>query len=111
MPSIHAVILLTSAGFLGGAVNALAGGGTLMTFPALLFVGLNPIDANASSVVALFPATFASAWAYRRSILAITEVNVFGLFVLSLLGGLVGAILLLYTPTAVFAGLVPWLVL
>ncbi len=104
-------ILLAAAGLLGGAVNVLAGGGTLITFPALLFAGLDPIDANASSVVALFPATFASVWAYRRSILAITEVNVTSLFVLSLSGGLVGALLLLYTPTAVFAGLIPWLVL
>ena len=105
------VILLTAAGFLGGAVNVLAGGGTLITFPALLFAGLNPIDANASSVVALLPATFASVWAYRRSILAVTEVNVIGLLVVSLSGGLVGVLLLLQTPTAVFAGLVPWLVL
>jgi uncharacterized protein len=104
-------ILLTAAGFLGGTVNVLAGGGTLVTFPALLFAGLNPIDANASSVVALFPGTFASVWAYRRSIFAITEVNVIGLLVVSLSGGIVGALLLLYTPTPLFAGLVPWLVL
>src|ERR1700738_2466919 len=55
-------IVLIAAAFLGGALNALAGGGSMVTFPALLFAGLNPIDANASSVVALFPATFASAW-------------------------------------------------
>ena len=48
------VIVLTAAAFLGGALNALAGGGSLVTFPALLFAGLNPIDANASSVVACF---------------------------------------------------------
>ncbi|MFZ2069388.1 MAG: TSUP family transporter, partial [Xanthobacteraceae bacterium] len=84
--------------FAGGALNSLAGGGTLITFPALLFAGLNPIDANASSVVALFPGTFAGAWAYRRSILAITEFSVRGFIVLSLIGGLLGALLLLYTP-------------
>jgi uncharacterized protein len=105
------IIVLTAAAFFGGAINALAGGGTLVTFPALLFAGLNPIDANASSVVALFPATFSSVWAYRRSIAAVSEVDVAGFFVLSLLGGLIGALLLLYTPTAIFAGLVPWLVL
>src|SRR5262249_12667070 len=54
------VIVLTAAAFLGGALNALAGGGSLLMFPALLFAGLNPIDANASSSVALFPATFVS---------------------------------------------------
>jgi len=60
------VIVLTAAAFLGGALNALAGGGSLVTFPALLFAGLNPIDANASSVVALFPGTFSSV-CWRRS--------------------------------------------
>jgi len=105
------IIVLTAAAFLGGALNALAGGGSLVTFPALLFVGLNPIDANATSVVALFPGTFSSVWAYRRSILGITEVSVTGFFLLSLFGGLLGALLLLSTPSSVFAGLVPWLVL
>ena len=93
------IILLITAGFLGGALNSLAGGGTFVTFPALLFAGLNPIAANASSVVALFPGTFSGAWAYRRNILSVTEVNVGYFFVLSLLGGLLGAVLLLSTPT------------
>ena len=104
-------IILTAAAFLGGALNALAGGGSLVTFPALLFAGLNPIDANASSVVALFPATFSTVWAYRRSIAKITEIDVRSFLVVSLIGGLLGALLLLWTPTAIFAGLVPWLVL
>jgi uncharacterized membrane protein YfcA len=82
-----------------------------VTFPALLFAGLNPIDANASSVVALFSGTFAGAWAYRRNILAVAEFSVLGLFVLSLVGGLIGALLLLWTPATIFAALVPWLIL
>ncbi len=82
-----------------------------MTFPALLFVGLNPIDANASSLVALFPGTFAAAWAFRRSILSITEFDVKIFLALSLIGGLIGALLLLYTPETMFAGLVPSLIL
>src|SRR5262249_32622933 len=93
-------VVLIAAAFLGGALNSLAGGGTL-----------NPIDANASSVVALFSGTFAGAWAYRRNIVAVTEFSVLGLFVLSLAGGLTGALLLLWTPTTIFAGLVPWLIL
>ena len=104
-------IALTGAAVLAGALNSLAGGGSLVTFPALLFAGLNPIDANASSVVALFPATLASVWAYRRNISGIGEVNVTALSIVSLLGGVGGALLLLSTPTSVFAGLVPWLVL
>lgn len=104
-------LALIAAAFLGGALNSLAGGGTLVTFPALLFAGLDPIGANASSVVALFPGTFAGAWAYRRSILGISEFSVRGFLVLSLIGGLIGAFLLLFTPSSVFAGLVPWLLL
>ena len=104
-------VILIAAAFLGGALNSLAGGGTLVTFPALLFAGLNPIDANASSVVALFSGTFAGAWAYRRNILAVAEFSVLGLFVLSLAGGLIGALLLLWTPATIFAALVPWLIL
>ncbi|HKA79675.1 MAG TPA: sulfite exporter TauE/SafE family protein [Xanthobacteraceae bacterium] len=105
------VIVLIGAGILAGALNSLAGGGSLVTFPALLFAGLNPIDANASSVVALFPATFASVWAFRRHIRDVAEVNVTALSIVSLLGGVAGALLLLSTPTSVFAALVPWLVL
>jgi uncharacterized membrane protein YfcA len=105
------VIILIAAAFLGGALNALAGGGSLVAFPALLFAGLNPIDANASNVVALFPATFASAWAYRRRIFDVAEVGIAGLSISSLFGGVLGAVLLLSTPTSIFAGLVPWLVL
>jgi uncharacterized protein len=104
-------LILFAAAFVGGALNSLAGGGTLVTFPTLLFVGLSPIDANASSVVALFPGTFAGAWGYRRSILTVTEFSVQGFVVLSLVGGLIGALLLLYTPVNLFSGLVPFLIL
>ncbi|MFL6800021.1 MAG: sulfite exporter TauE/SafE family protein [Xanthobacteraceae bacterium] len=104
-------ILLIAAAFLAGALNSLAGGGTLVTFPALLLVGLNPIEANATSVVALFPATFSSVWAYRRSMAGVAQADTLAFVVLSLAGGLVGALLLLFTPTAIFAALVPWLVL
>jgi uncharacterized protein len=109
--SVTTTISLSAAAFFGGALNALAGGGSLVTFPALLLAGLNPIDANASSVVALFPATFSTVWAYRRSIAKITEFDVRSFLVVSVIGGLLGALLLLWTPSAIFAGLVPWLVL
>jgi hypothetical protein len=104
-------LLLFIAAFVGGALNSLAGGGTFVTFPALLFVGLNPIDANASSVVALFPGTFTAAWAYRRRTLTISEFSVKSTVLLSLIGGLIGGLLLLSTPPTIFAGLVPSLTL
>ena len=103
--------VLTVAGFIGGILNALAGGGGLIAFPALLFAGLNPIHANASSIVALVPGNISSVWAYRRKILAIEDINVKAFLALSLLGGLLGALLLLFTPPTMFARIVPWLML
>jgi len=104
-------IVLFVAAFVGGALNSLAGGGSLVTFPALLFAGLGPIEANASSVVALLPGTFTAAWAYRHGIATITEFSVRKVLLVSLIGGLVGALLLLFTPVALFAGIVPSLIL
>ena len=109
--SLLTTLMLFVAAFAGGALNSLAGGGTLVTFPDLLFAGLTPINANASSVVALFPGTFAGAWAYRHSILAISEFKLRSVFILSLIGGLIGAFLLLSTPATFFAGIVPSLIL
>jgi uncharacterized membrane protein YfcA len=104
-------LVLIGAAFLGGVLNSLAGGGGLVAFPALLFAGLNPIDANASANVALAPGSVSSAWAYRRKILGIEDINVKLFLAISLVGGLLGALLLLYTPTTVFARIVPWLML
>ncbi|WP_317852926.1 sulfite exporter TauE/SafE family protein [Azospirillum agricola] len=103
--------LLMMAGFASGALNAVAGGGAFITFPALLFAGVPPVSANASSTVALFPGQAASSWAYRRDIGAVSEVNLPQFAALSLIGGLIGALLLLVTPNALFADFVPWLLL
>jgi uncharacterized protein len=104
-------LVLIVAGFLAGIINALAGGGGLIAFPAMIFAGLDPITANASSAVALFPGGWMSAWAYRRNILGITEVPVRMAIVMSVTGALIGALLLLFTPSRFFAQLVPWLML
>src|SRR5436305_11557736 len=104
-------LILAAAAFAAGVLNAVAGGGAFVTFPALLLAGVPPVAANATSTVALFPGQATSAWAYRNDIVGITEFRV-GVFVaLSVVGGLLGALLLLLTPNAVFAGLVPWLLL
>lgn len=105
------ILLLMLAAFCSGALNAVAGGGAFITFPALLFAGVPPVAANASSTVALFPGQAASSWAYRREIAAGGQVNVPVFAALSLVGGLVGALLLLVTPNATFARFVPWLLL
>ncbi len=91
-------------------MNSIAGGGTLLTFPALLGLGVPAISANATSTVALWPGSLASMWGYRKE-LAGAERWAAKLAVPSLFGGLGGAALLLITPEARFRALVPWLVL
>lgn len=101
------VIALISAA--SGAVNSIAGGGTLLTFPALLGLGVPAVAANATSTVALWPGSFASLMGYRRELVGI-ERWAARLAIPSVLGGLVGAGLLLITPEERFRALVPWLV-
>ncbi|MBP2314711.1 sulfite exporter TauE/SafE family protein [Azospirillum soli] len=103
--------LLMLAAFVSGVLNAIAGGGAFITFSALLLAGMMPVSANASSTVALFPGQAASTWAYRANIRSVEEVNVAAFVAISVVGGGLGAILLIVTPNAVFAGLVPWLLL
>jgi uncharacterized membrane protein YfcA len=104
-------LVLILAGIGGGALIAVAGGGTFVTFPALVFAGVPALSANASSAVALFPGSLASAWAFRREILGITEIDMRLFAALSLAGSLAGSLLLLVTPSSIFSGLVPWLML
>ena len=92
-------------------MNAIAGGGSFVTFPALVFVGVPSINANVTSTVALFPGSFASAWAYRDEFSATEGLSVRALLPVSLAGGLLGALLLLFTPVRTFDAVVPWLLL
>jgi len=92
-------------------MNAVAAGGSFVTFPALVLVGLPPIAANATSTVALFPGTLASTWAYRKELGGIGGVSLWTLLPISLAGGLAGAILLLVTPGDAFDRVMPWLLL
>jgi uncharacterized membrane protein YfcA len=102
--------LLVIAGFLAGIMNAVAGGGTFLTFPALVFTGIPSVAANQTSTVAVFPGQVASFWAYRN-ILAAEKRTVAVLGLTSLFGGSLGAIILLNTSSAAFDRLVPWLLL
>jgi uncharacterized membrane protein YfcA len=93
-----------------GFMNSIAGAGTLVTFPALVAAGMPPIDANATSTVALVPGAMGSMWGYRSQLKG-SGVWAMGFALPSLLGGAVGAWLLLLTPADQFKTLVPWLVL
>ena len=107
-------VLVTLVAFVAGFINAVAGGGSFLTFPALIAVGLPPIDANASNTVALFPSQIATSFAARDGLVAAaadSRVNVPVLAAISLIGGLIGGILLLVTPQTVFSHIVPWLIL
>lgn len=106
----HAVFLV-AAGCLGGAMNAVAGGGSFAVFPALVATGLPSTVANASSTVALLPGGLASAWAYRPDLVPVGPVGLPAMAAASFLGGAIGAALLLATPTATFDQVVPWLLL
>jgi uncharacterized membrane protein YfcA len=95
---------------LAGAINSVAGGGSFLTFPALMFSGVSPIRANATNTVAVWFGTVASVGAYRRHLGGQPRALI-TLFLTSLAGGLIGALLLLRTPDATFKLLLPWLML
>lgn len=92
-------------------MNALAGGGSFVTLPALIAAGVPPVQANASSTVALFPGGLASAWAYRDGLQPVGGVRLRPLLAATLCGGLAGALLLLRTSPAAFTFVLPWLLL
>lgn len=99
-----------SAGVLGGAMNAVAGGGSFVCFPALLFTGVPPIPANATNTLSLWVGTAVSGGAYRRHLDLPRRILV-PLVSMSLLGGLAGALLLIKTPAHTFLRVIPWLML
>jgi uncharacterized membrane protein YfcA len=105
------ILLIAGAGLVAGTMNAIAGGGSFVTLPALMAAGVPALNANASSTVALVPSALASAYAYRHDFQGFDGVSFRVMAVLSVLGGVCGAILLLVTPQSVFAFLVPFLLL
>jgi uncharacterized membrane protein YfcA len=104
------LLLVVLAAAVGGAINSIAGGGTLVTFPALVGLGVPAIVANATSTVALWPGAVGSIFGYRDELAGASGWAI-RFAVPSLLGGLVGALLLLRTPEERFDAIVPWLVL
>jgi uncharacterized membrane protein YfcA len=106
-----ALALAAAAGLVGGAMNALAGGGTFATLPALLAIGLPANIANATSNVALLPGAATSAWTFRDELGPVGPLGWKALAAVTFVGGLVGSVLLVLTPTRTFDLLIPWLVL
>lgn len=109
MPGLDTAVLFFAASF-GALLNSVAGGGSFITFPALVWVGIPSIAANATSTVVLWPASASSAWAYRDAI-RMTREEALSLGVTSLVGGVLGSWLLMTTPESLFKKILPFLML
>ncbi|MEO7964333.1 MAG: sulfite exporter TauE/SafE family protein, partial [Gemmatimonadaceae bacterium] len=110
VPDLPHLLLIIVAAAAGGAINSIAGGGTLLTFPALIGLGIPALTANATSTVALWPGAVGSMLGYLPELRGVRAWAI-RFAIPSLLGGLVGAILLLLTPPDRFDAIVPWLVI
>ncbi len=104
------ILLVFAAGIWAGTINTVVGSGTLITFPVLLAVGLSPVTANVSNTVGLFPGSFVGAYGYRRELQGQRQ-RAITLATASVPGALLGAVLLLVLPPAVFKAIVPVLIL
>jgi uncharacterized protein len=104
-------LILFLASLWAGVQNALAGGGSFITLPSLMLTGMDARAANITSTVALFPAQLATGWTGRKHVQGAAGLSFRVLVIISLIGGALGAVLLLVTPASFFARLVPWLVL
>jgi uncharacterized membrane protein YfcA len=102
-------VLLAAAGFVAGVINAVAGGGSLVSFPALLATGMGSVTANATNTLAVWPGSVSAVFAYRK-VIAGERHRALVLALPSLLGGLVGSWLLLHTSERSFRAIVPWLI-
>ncbi len=105
------LLFVAAAGMLGGGMNAVAGGGSFVTLPALVAVGVPSLNANATSTVALVPSALASAFAYRRDFEGFDGVKLSAMAIVSVTGGVIGAVLLLYTSQSLFEKMFPFLLL
>lgn len=103
--------ILVIAAFLAGILNSIAGGGSFLTFPALVFAGIPPIAANATSAVAVFPGYLGAVAGFRKELLSFERSRLLRFFSVALVGGLAGSLLLLITSNDFFSVLVPWLLL
>ena len=111
MDTYSTYTLLAAAAFAAGVLNAIAGGGSFLTFPALVFTGVPPIVANATSALAVSPGYLGSTLGFREELRALPARRLKLEMLISAVGGVAGALLLLVTPSHLFTGIVPWLLL
>lgn len=104
-------VIIAAAGLLGGMLNAVAGGGSFITLPALIFIGVPPVSANATGTAALLPGYIVSAWRFRHDIILPAGLSFVAMACISTLGGCLGATLLLSASERLFSLLIPWLIL
>lgn len=109
MDILHGSSAFASA-FAAGAINSVAGGGTLVTFPTLIWLGLDSVSANATSTVAIWPGSLGGMWGFQKE-LRTADPRMLALTLPSLIGGISGALLLRFTPPSIFDALVPFLIL
>ena len=107
--TIFELSLLVSASFIAGIINSIAGGGSFLTFPALVFSGVPTIAANATSAVAVFPGYLSGALGFSKELKKYPKSKFLLLIILSIIGGIGGSLLLLITPASVFSYIIPWL--
>ena len=103
--------LTGAAAFAAGVLNAIAGGGSFLTFPALVFAGVPPVAANATSAMAVSPGYLGSTLGFRAELRELPAARLRREMAISAVGGVAGALLLLVTPGHLFTGIVPWLLL
>ncbi len=109
--TVSALLIVLLAGVAAGALNAVGGGGSFVAFPVLVAVGVSAVTANAATTVALLPGGLASLWVYRRDLQALPSTSTRVLTTTSVVGGVLGAALLLALPSESFDAVVPWLLL
>jgi uncharacterized membrane protein YfcA len=108
---MHDFLILALGGLIAGAMNALAGGGSFVSLPAMIAAGVPSVEANASGTVALFPGQVTSAWTWWDGMHPVCGVRREYLVAVSIVGGLIGSLLLLSTPSRAFDFILPWLML
>jgi len=105
------ILLLVGAGFAAGLLNAVAGGGTFLSLPALIYIGLPPVSANATATLIALPGYISSAWGFRHDMQREGVLSLWAIAAVGIVGSVLGALLLIITPGDTFLWVVPWLLL